>query len=144
MERRDPYRNFNFRLEVDGVAVAHFSEMTTGERVAKPANRDKLRERKPVRKLPGLTKYGTITLKRGVIGHEHFSNWLGERHGDSIGDRSPTVAIALLDESGEETERWIVSCAWPVKYDPSDLNASGNEVLIDLLELANEGIDRVR
>ena len=36
-----------------------------------------------------------------------------------------------------------MSDAWPVKYGPIDLNAKGNEVLIELLELANEGIERV-
>ena len=144
MDRRDPYRTFNFRLEIDNVAVAHFSELTIGERPADPAGRGQAHERTPVRKLPGLTNYGTITLKRGVIGHERCSNWLANHHGDSVSARSRTVAIALLDESGEVRERWIVSGAWPVKYDPSDLNASGNEVLIDLLELVNEGIERVR
>ncbi|MGE5113252.1 MAG: phage tail protein [Acidobacteriaceae bacterium] len=36
-----------------------------------------------------------------------------------------------------------MSDAWPVKYTPSSLKATGNEVLIESLELANEGIERV-
>jgi phage tail-like protein len=42
-----------------------------------------------------------------------------------------------------DAARFVVSDAWPIKYDPSDLNAKGNEVMIELLELANEGIERV-
>ncbi len=53
------------------------------------------------------------------------------------------VVIVVLNEAGEDSARFVVSNAWPTKYDPSDLNARGNEVFIELLELANEGIERV-
>ena len=45
-------------------------------------------------------------------------------------------------KSGADKARFVVSEAWPTKYDPSDLNAKGNEVLIEVLELVNEGIER--
>ena len=47
-------------------------------------------------------------------------------------------------EAGADAARFVVSEAWPIKYDPTDLNAKGNEVLIELLELVNEGIERVK
>ena len=47
----------------------------------------------------------------------------------------------MRDEAGADAARFVVTNAWPVKYDPSDLNAKGNEVMIELLELANEGIE---
>jgi len=50
---------------------------------------------------------------------------------------------ATLDRNGLRPARFVVTDAWPIKYDPSDLNAKGNEVMIELLELANEGIERV-
>ena len=53
------------------------------------------------------------------------------------------MAIVVLGEAGEDRARFVVSNAWPTKYDPSDLNAKGNEVFIECLELANEGIERV-
>ena len=49
----------------------------------------------------------------------------------------------MQDEAGADAARFVIDQAWPVKYDPSDLNAKGNEVMIELLELANEGIERV-
>jgi phage tail-like protein len=54
------------------------------------------------------------------------------------------VAIIVIDEAGSEKARFTVTEAWPVKYQPSALNSKGNEVMIELLELANEGIERVR
>ena len=54
------------------------------------------------------------------------------------------VVIVVQDEAGEDAARFVVSEAWPIKYAPNDLNAKGNEVLIELLELVNEGIERVK
>jgi phage tail-like protein len=54
------------------------------------------------------------------------------------------VVIVVQDEAGADAARFVVSEAWPIKYDPTDLNAKGNETLIELLELVNEGIERVK
>ena len=51
--------------------------------------------------------------------------------------------MVVQDESGKDAARFVVSEAWPIKYDSSDLNAKGNEVLIETLELVNEGVQRV-
>ena len=140
MARRDPYRNFNFRVEIDGAVVAHFSEIAIGEGPTKPGQPRK--PRKPARKLPGLTKHGNITLKRGVTENSILERWHQGVADGKIADLRKTVVIIALDEAGAGKARFVVDRAWPTKYDPSDLNAKGNEVLIELLELANEGIER--
>ena len=140
--RNDPYRKFNFRVEIDGSAVAHFSELTIGEGATKPGKGEK--QRRPVRKLPGLAKYGNITLKRGVTDNSTLGRWHRDIVDGKIADFRKTVVITALDEAGADQARFVVTKAWPTKYDPSDLNAKGNEVAIELLELANEGIEPLR
>ena len=54
------------------------------------------------------------------------------------------VAIVAQDEAGADKARFVVTDAWHTKYDPSDLSGKGNEVFIELLELVNEGIERVQ
>ena len=54
------------------------------------------------------------------------------------------VVILVQDEAGQDQTRFVVSNAWPVKYEASPLNARANEVIIETLELANEGIERVQ
>ena len=54
------------------------------------------------------------------------------------------IAIVIADETGADHARFVVSEAWPAKYEPSELNATGNEVIIETLELVNEGIERVQ
>jgi phage tail-like protein len=53
------------------------------------------------------------------------------------------VVIRVQSEAGEEKAAFEVIKAWPCKYNPSDLNAKGNEVAIDELDLCNEGIKRI-
>jgi phage tail-like protein len=142
MAREDPYRNFRFRVDIDGVAAAHFSEVAIGETTTEAIDYREGPEPTHVRKLPGMTKYGNITLKRGVTENQVIWQWHKDIVDGKIGEKRKTIALTLIDEAGQDKARFVVSEAWPTKYDPSDLNAKGNEVFIEVLELVNEGIER--
>lgn len=144
MARDDPYRNFRFQVEINGIVEAAFSEVAVGETTTEAIDYREGTEPTHVRKLPGLTKYGNITLKRGVTESQVIWQWHKDIVDGKIGDKRKTVAITVIDEAGQPKARFVVSEAWPTKYDPSDLNAKGNEVFIELLELVNEGIERVQ
>lgn len=148
MQRNDPLRNFRFRLEIDNITRAGFNEVAIAETTIEAVDYREGTDPPHMRKLSGLTKYGNITLKAGVtVGaadaldlfkwHQDVSNGL-------VGARRKRVAIVVKDEAGADSARFVVTDAWPVKYDPSDLSAKGNEVFIEVLELCNEGIERVK
>jgi len=69
--------------------------------------------------------------------------WHADVSAGQIKGKRKKVVIVVQDEAGADSARFVVTDAWPVKYDVSDLNAKGKEVMIELLELANEGIERV-
>jgi phage tail-like protein len=147
MARIDPLRNFRYRLEIDNIAQAGFSEVAIAETTIDAVDYREGIDPPHVRKLSGLTKYGNITLKWGLTtggtALELFK-WHNDVSAGLIKERRKKVVIVVLDETGQtDSARFVISDAWPVKYDPSDLNAKGNEVMIELLELANEGIERV-
>jgi len=142
MARDDPFRNFKFRVEIDGVAEAAFSEVAIGETSTEAIDYREGTEPNHVRKLPGMTKYGNITLKRGVTDSQVIYQWHKDIVDGKIGDKRKSITIVVIDEAGKDKARFVVSECWPTKYDPSDLNAKGNEVFIELLELVNEGIER--
>jgi phage tail-like protein len=144
MARNDPLRNMRFRLEIDGIQQAGFSEVAIGETTTDAIDYREGTEPTHVRKLPGLTKYANITLKWGVTDSTELFNWHKQILAGRIKDNRKQVAIVVVDEAGENKARFVVSEAWPTKYDPSDLNAKGNEVFIEVLELVNEGIERVQ
>jgi phage tail-like protein len=90
-------------------------------------------------KMPGLKKYGNITMKKGVFkGDNKFWDWFNEIKMNTI-KRKP-VTISLLDESGKPTMVWTLANAWPTKITGTDLKAQGNEVAIETIEVAHEGL----
>jgi len=145
MARNDPLRNFRFRLDIDNIAQAGFSEVMIAETTIDAVEYREGTDPPHVRKLSGLTKYGNITLKWGLGFADSalkLFQWHKEISDGKILDKRKTVAIVVQDEAGKDRARFVIHEAWPIKYDPSDLNAKGNEVMIELLELANEGIER--
>ncbi|HQR55883.1 MAG TPA: phage tail protein, partial [Burkholderiaceae bacterium] len=100
-----------------------------------------------VRKLSGLTKYGNVTLKHGLaVGANALElfHWQREIAAGQLTQNRRRVVIVVQDEAGLDQTRFVVSDAWPVKYEASALNARGNDVIIETLELANEGIERTQ
>ena len=146
MVRQDPLRNFRFRLEIDGVEQAAFSEVSVGDLSNEPIEYREGDEVTTARKLSGLTKYGNITLKWGITDSVELAEW----HQLVVGAATPledirrNLVVRVQDEAGEDKAAFEVTRAWPCKYDPTDLNGTGNEVAIDTLELCNEGIKRIQ
>ena len=66
--RNDPLRNFRFRLEIGGINEAHFSEVTGFDISTDAIDYREGDDPTHVRKLCGLTKFGNVTLKRGITG----------------------------------------------------------------------------
>ena len=90
-------------------------------------------------KMPGMKKFSNITLKRGSFkGDNEYYEWLQSIKLNTVERRN--VTISLLDESGAPVITWKVNKAFPIKLQSTDLKAEGNEVAIESLELAHEGL----
>ncbi len=91
----------------------------------------------PTERMPGVEKYGNVTMKRGIFVNDNtFWDWHSEIKMNTIKRR--TVLIKLLDESGAITMQWQLNNAWPTKITSTDLKSDGNEVAVDTLEIAHE------
>lgn len=91
-------------------------------------------------KMPGLKKFGDVTLKKGVFkGDNKFWDWFKEIKMNVI--KRETATISLLDESGAATMTWTLKNAWPTKITGTDLKSDGNEVAVETLVLAHEGLE---
>ena len=141
MPRQDPLRNFRFRVEVDDIAAAAFSAVQIGATSTDVIDYREGTDPPHVRKLSGRTKYDVITLERGVTQSLEFYQWYQEIVAGQISRRQ--VSIIVQDDSGADKARFVVRQAWPVKYKVSPLCGTGSEVFIELIELTNEGIERV-
>ncbi len=137
-----PYRNFRFKVEIDGINIAAFAEATIADSTTDPIEYREGTDIPTVHKLSGLTKYGNVTLKKGLTDNMDLYNWRKLVVDSGASQARKNVSITLIDEEGNDKARWNMVEAWPTKYDPSDLNAKGNEVLIETFELVHEGITR--
>lgn len=90
-------------------------------------------------KMPGIAKYGNVTMKRGIfVEGNTFWNWYNQIKMNTIKRR--TILIKLLDENGDVTMKWQLDNAWPTKITGTDLKSDGNEVAVDTIEIAHEGL----
>ncbi len=142
-QRKDPYANFRFRIEIDGIQQAGFSEATIPDSTS-----DVIEYREgtdPVlyaRKLAGLTKHGNLVLKWGITFSMELYLWRKAVEQGKIDSVRKTISVILVDEEGKDAARWAFGNAWPSKYKAPDMNAKGNDVAIELLEIAFESMQR--
>lgn len=142
MANQDPYRNFRFRLEIDGIQQAGFREVTVPDSTQDVVEYREGHERPTPRKLSGQVKYGNVSLKWGMTDSRELYTWRKQvEDAGAEGHRKP-IAIILIDEQGNDAGRWNFERAWPIKYDAPDLNATGSDIAIEDLEIAHEGMTR--
>lgn len=90
-------------------------------------------------KMPGIVKSGNVTLKKGIFAKDNkFWAWYSQIKLNTI--KRATVTIKLLDESGAPTMVWTLANAWPTKITGTDMKSDGNEVAVETLEIAHEGL----
>jgi phage tail-like protein len=86
-----------------------------------------------------ISKYGTVTMKKGVFtNNSNFWKWYAQISMNTIA--RTTVLIKLLDENGNITMQWQLNNAWPTKITSADLTSDGNEIAINMIEIAHEMI----
>jgi len=140
-ERKDPYRGFNFKVELGGRIVAGFREASGLDSSQDPIEyREEADGVLTARKLPGLNKHSTISLKRGVTGDAKLWEWRKKAMGEKV--ERMNGSIVLLDDAGEEQTRWNFVAGWPTKWIGPSFSATSNEVAIETLEIAHEGIEK--
>lgn len=142
-DRIDPFLGFRFRVEIDGIQTAAFSEATIPDTTTTPTDYREGTDPKNVRKLSGLNTYGSVTLKKGLSASSDLSDWQADVEQFGAGRNRRTISLILVDDEGTDAARWDIIEAWPTKINTSGLNATGNSVMIETLEILNEGITRV-
>ena len=136
----DPYKNFRFLVELDGIVQAGFSDVSGfGSNVEVIEYREG-GDAATVRKLPGKVSYPDITLKWGVTDSRELYDWHLAAVNGAI--QRKNGSIILLDDAAQEKVRWNFFGAWPSKWDGADFSAKGNDVAIDTLTVSCERVER--
>ncbi len=135
-----PLPVFHFNVEWGGKRVG-FSEVSglTQENQAIEYREGSFPEYSSI-KMPGLRKFNNITLKRGVTKSDNdFFKWLSTVKLNKVERRD--LVISLLNEEHTPVMVWKAQRAFPVKVEGPQLKATGNEVAIESIEIAHEGLE---
>jgi phage tail-like protein len=141
-DRQDPYRNFRFRVEIDGIIQGGFSDVVFGSASTDVIEYREGNEPMVMRKLSGLTRYGNIQLRYGVTESKELWAWRKQVIDTGATGNRRTMSVVLMDEAGNDQARWDIWNAWPVRYDPPDFLAKDGKVAIEMIEIAHEGFLR--
>jgi phage tail-like protein len=140
--RKDPVRSFNFVVIIDNVSIGAFSEVTgltaEGDAVAYREGSDMVNS---VRQLIGLRKYSNLTLKHGMMSTELFDWYADVAAGNPDNAARRNGTIVLQDEAHRPVMQFHFVNGWVNKLEGPHLNASGNEVAIESIEIVHEGLD---
>jgi phage tail-like protein len=138
-DRVDPYLSFHFLVEIEGLVIGGFNEVTG---LTVEVEIEEYREgglNAYVHKLAGPARYpNNLVLKRGLTDSDALWNWHQDVVRGNIQRRNGS--IILLDSAGEEQWRWNFVDAYPVRWVGPDLRASSAEVAIETLELVHRGL----
>ena len=148
--REDPYRNFKFVVSWDNEVVAGLSKCSALKKTTDVVDWREGGDSSHGRKIPGMTKYEPITLEAGVTHDTRFEDWanlVNNYQGDpltSLKDfRKDVMTITVRNLQGMDVLRYNVYRCWVSEYQAmSELDASGNGILISTLVLQNEGWER--
>ena len=150
-ERFDPYKNFKFRVKLDGRYVAGVSKVGALKRTTDVVDHREGGDPSMVRKSPAQTKWEAITLERGVTHDPEFEKWAnkvwnfnsGLGNEVSLADFRKNLTIEFYNEAGQLAISYNVFRCWVSEYQAlPELDASGNAVAIQTLKLENEGWER--
>ncbi|MCB0502355.1 MAG: phage tail protein [Bacteroidetes bacterium] len=134
-----PLPKFHFRVEWGGSKIG-FTEVTGLDFQVEPIEyREGSSPEYHKIKMPGMHKFSNITLKRGTFtGDIEFYTWMKTISLTQVERRD--ITISLLNEAHEPVMTWGIKNAFPIKVQASDFKSDGNEVAVETLELAHEGL----
>lgn len=158
--RYDPYRNYRFRLILDGNYVAGVSKASGLTRTTQVVTHRAEGDPTTPRRMPGQSEYGAITLERGVSDDAAFLQWANKvwdyrnstgndgRDGESNQSLSQQdfrkdIILEMYNEAGQKVLAYTIYRCWPSEFSAGpELDSNGIAVAIQSLKLENEGWER--
>ena len=138
-QRTDPYGAYNFKVEWDGIIQAGFKTCSGLESTQDAGDyREGTDKGLGMRRLSGLITSANITLGRGITDNRELWQWR-QAIIEGKGTRK-NISVVLMDDTGAEKLRWNLSNCWPTKWTGPNFEATANEVAIESVEIAHEGI----
>jgi phage tail-like protein len=138
-QRQDPLPAFFFSVEISGQNVGFFKSVGGLQIETEVVEyREGGDGGGTIHKLAGDTRYANIRLTRGFTGDRFLYDWF-------VATKKPNPTrvngrIIMFNNHGTQVAAWTFVNGFPVKWEGPDLDASTNEVAIESIEIAHEGL----
>ena len=137
-DRKDPYLAFDFLVEIEGLVVGGFTDVTGLQREVEVQDYREGGVNEYVHKLWGPTRYpSNLILKRGLT---DIATWAWHEAVTRGIILHLDGAVLLRDGAGEERWRWTFSGAYPVRWLGPELRAGTAAVAVETMELVHRGL----
>jgi phage tail-like protein len=143
--RADPLTGFHYAVEIQGMVSGYFTECS-GLGSEHEVIEHKIVDRKGkevIQKLPGRLKWENISLKRGITDSMDIWDWRKTVEDGDVDSARANGSIVMFDQHLSEVARWNFENAWPVKVSGPQVKSDSNEIGIEELTIAHEGLWRV-
>ena len=138
----DPQGAYIFCLEINKQEVAHFLECSGLKSSTTVFELEEGGMNHRVHKLPGQSRWENITLRYGVTGDATMLQWRGDILQDKFkADSRRNGAIVVKNNNMQVVRRYNFKAAWPVSWEGPSFNSQSNELAIESIELAHDGIE---
>lgn len=146
-KRVDPYRGYKFRvLDATGKPLGGFKRVAGLKTETEVVEYREGIDGQTPRKLPGFSTSENVILERGISVDTALQDWRDEVYDAETGlagakgnEFRRDVIVQLLDADGTLVKQWKLLECWPAIYELDDLDAGSSDVLMERVELANEG-----
>jgi phage tail-like protein len=146
LQRKDPLVSFQYAVEIQGKVSGYFTECTglgSENEVIEHKVVDK-RGKEIIQKVPGRLKWENIVLKRGITDSMDIWDWRKKVEEGKVDEARANGSIVMMDQHLNPVARWNFENAWPVKVSGPSMKSDSNEIGIEELTIAHEGLWRVR
>ena len=147
--RFDPYKNYKFRVIMDGRAVMGVSKVGALKRTTEVVKHRDGGDNSTDRKSPGRTTYDAVTLERGVTHDLEFERWANLVHalsGDAAMDLvnyKKEITLEVMNEKNHVALRYFLHRCWVSEYTATpDFDANANATAIQMIKMETEGWER--
>lgn len=138
--RPDPYKNFKFRVVIDGTATGGFTEVS-GLGIEVEAVEYREGSENIVRKIPGVARVGNVTLKRGYVGDSTLSDWISTATSGPENLDRKDITINVFDQAADTVRSFNLSDCFPIAWTLSPLTVEDQVPLTEELVLSCDFLD---
>jgi phage tail-like protein len=135
---RDPYVHLRFALEIGQVTMSMFTECSAMTIETETFEYAEGGVNSHTHKLPTRTKYGNVTLKRGLDETQELYDWYLQVVSGDFKRRH--ISIVLYDIHGKRARHWDLMDAYPCKWTGPDLRVDSGAVAVETVEFAHAGL----